>query len=172
MLTVMIPTLSSKRLTLRAPRVEEFDAFAVLFTGPRAVHMGEFDRKDAWREFSGDLGHWALFGFGPWHVERQSDEALVGSVSLLKHDFFPETELGWHLYDGFEGHGYATEAAATARDWAFEDKGVDTLVSYIDAGNAASIAVAKRLGAVVDRQAEKVDPEDVVYRHAARGRLQ
>ena len=39
----------------------------------------------------------------------------------------PEKELGWLVYDGYEGQGYATEAAAALRDWAFNPLGVDRL---------------------------------------------
>ena len=51
------------------------------------------------------------------------------------------------------------------RDWAAEALGLDRLVSYIDPHNARSIAVAERLGAVLDPDAAKQDPEDLVYRH-------
>ena len=76
-------------------------------------------------------------------------------------------ELGWLLYDGYEGQGYATEAAAALRDWAFGTLGLETLVSYCDPDNAASIAVAERLGAVRDPLAARQDPEDMVLRYAA-----
>ena len=165
-LTLDIPELETPRLTLRAPRVEEFPAYRALFTSSRAVHIGEYDERSAWREFASDAGHWVLFGYGPWHILRKEDGALVGGVGLLNLDFYPEIELGWHLYDGFEGYGFATEAAVAARDWAFDDRGVPTLVSYIDRDNARSIAVAKRLGAKLDPNAQKVDAEDVVYRHS------
>ena len=165
-LSVSVPKLETERLTLRAPRVEEFPAYQTLFTGPRARYMAEFDERGAWREFASEAGHWVLFGYGPWHVLRKADDALIGGISLLNQDYYPEIELGWHLYDGFEGHGYATEAAAAARDWAFDEQGMPTLVSYIDRDNAGSIAVAERLGAVPDADAQKVDPEDVVCRHS------
>lgn len=160
-----IPRLETPRLVLRAPRAEEFEAYAALFASERAVHMGRRGRNAAWKEFAAELGHWPLFGFGPWHLERKSDGALVGAVSLLRHVSYPETEIGWHLYDGFEGHGYAEEAARTARDWAFGQLGLPTLVSYIDAENSRSIALAERLGAVLDPQAKGEEEGDLVYRH-------
>jgi RimJ/RimL family protein N-acetyltransferase len=42
---------------------------------------------------------------------------------------------------------------------------VDSLVSYADRENAASHAVARRLGAVEDADAPRPDAEDVVFRH-------
>ncbi|MEM7597939.1 MAG: GNAT family N-acetyltransferase [Pseudomonadota bacterium] len=172
MQTVTIPTLSTERLTLRAPQAIEFATYRDFMISPRARFIGSFDVAAAWREFAAGMGHWALFGYGPLHVVRDEDGALVGEVGILNHDEYPEVELGWTLFDGFEGHGYAAEAAYALRAWAFAEHKFPSLVSYIDGENAASIAVAKRLGAVEDTGAQKTDPEDVVYRHSGRGRLQ
>jgi RimJ/RimL family protein N-acetyltransferase len=80
----------------------------------------------------------------------------------------PEKELGWLLYDGYEGRGYVTEAAAAMRDWAFAELGIESLVSYMHPENARSAAVAERLGALRDDAAPRQDPEDIVYRHRRR----
>ena len=78
-----------------------------------------------------------------------------------------QPELGWALIRAHRGHGYATEAAAAIRDWAYECRSVDRLVSLISPGNVASQRVAERLGAV---PAETVTPADtgrptVVWRY-------
>ena len=46
---------------------------------------------------------------------------------------------------GFEGRGYATEAAAAARAWAY-GQGWTTAISLVAHGNDASTRVAERLG--------------------------
>ncbi len=163
---VQIPRLETERLILRAPQAEEFEAYRALVASDRAVHMFQLDRPAAWKEFAAEMGHWPLFGYGPWHVERREDGALVGAISLLSHDHYPETELGWHLYDGHEGQGYAFEAATAARAWAFGERGLPSLVSYIDPANTRSIALAERLGATLDREARGEDATDLVYRHS------
>lgn len=165
-LSLVIPRLETSRLILRGPRVEEFEDYCALVASDRAVHMFQLDRADAWKEFAAEMGHWPLFGYGPWHIERRADGALVGAVAILNHDAYPETELGWHLYDGHEGHGYAFEAATAARAWAFSERSLPTLVSYIDPANSRSIALAERLGAVRDTDAKGEDVSDLVYRHA------
>jgi RimJ/RimL family protein N-acetyltransferase len=91
----------------------------------------------------------------------------VGQVGISHGPLFPEKELGWLVYDGHEGRGYATEAAAALRDWAARTLSLERLVSYIDAENVRSIAVAERLGAVLDPAAPKQDPGDLVYLHRA-----
>lgn len=160
------PTLGTERLTLRPMRAGDWPAYAALMASPRAAHMGgPFDTRAAWGLFCHDAGGWALFGHGALMLERRDTGATVGQVGLNAGPLFPETELGWMVYDGQEGHGYATEGAAALRDWAWQALGLDSLVSYTHPENAASHAVARRLGAVEDPHAPRQDPEDIVFRH-------
>jgi RimJ/RimL family protein N-acetyltransferase len=162
----LAPTLTTKRLTLRPMREGDFPAYARLMESPRAAYMGgPFDTRAAWGMFCHDAACWALFGHGALMVDQASTGETVGQVGLNAGPLFPETELGWFLYDGHEGAGYATEGAAALRDWAFRTLPVESLVSYMDAANVASQAVARRLGATLDADAPRPDPEDLVFRH-------
>jgi RimJ/RimL family protein N-acetyltransferase len=160
------PTLQSERLTLRPVRAADFPAYAALMASARATYMGgPYDRRAAWGLFCHDAGCWPLFGHGALMLERRDTGETVGQVGLNAGPLFPETELGWMVYDGHEGHGYATEGAARLRDWAWNALPVESLVSYAHPRNAASHAVARRLGAVEDPAAPRQDAEDVVFRH-------
>lgn len=55
-------------------------------------------------------------------------------------------EVGWALLPATHGKGYATEAARAAMGWAFETLGWTEVIHCIHQENAASIAVAGRLG--------------------------
>jgi RimJ/RimL family protein N-acetyltransferase len=55
-------------------------------------------------------------------------------------------EVGWALDPAVWGHGYATEGGAAAITYAFEELGVERVVSIVHPENAASIAVMERLG--------------------------
>jgi RimJ/RimL family protein N-acetyltransferase len=57
-----------------------------------------------------------------------------------------EVELGWRLGREHWGHGYATEGAAKAVRWAFDERGLERLISIIDSGNERSLRVAAKLG--------------------------
>jgi RimJ/RimL family protein N-acetyltransferase len=161
-----IPTLKTERLILRAPVVADFPAYAALLASPRAVHMGgPFDMRTAWGWFCHDVAVWQLFGHGGLMAELAETGECVGQVGINHGPLFPEKELGWMVYEGHEGKGYATEAARALRDWAFGTLGLATLVSYIDPANARSAAVAERLGALLDPAAQRQDPDDLVYRH-------
>lgn len=162
----MIPTLTTSRLILRPPVYADYPAYAAFLASPRSAYMGgPFAGWAAWGMFCHDVGQWQLFGHGALMVDLRETGECVGQVGINHGPLFPEPELGWLLYEGFEGRGYALEAAAALRGWAFHDRKLPTLVSYCDGANARSIAVAKKLGAVLDPDAPKQDPEDLVFRH-------
>jgi len=162
------PDIRTDRLLLRSLRKEDFAPFASVFASERARYMGgKRSREEAWTMFVADAGQWEILGFGCWAIEVAETGTSVGEVGLNRPIHFSENELGWVLWDGCEGHGYATEAARAARDFAFRELGWTTIVSYISAANTASRRVAERLGAVIDAAAAKPDDEPtVVYRHS------
>jgi RimJ/RimL family protein N-acetyltransferase len=166
----MIPVLETPRLRLRAPREADFAPFAALYAEPRARFMGgPLDRVGAWKVFAVGIAQWTLSGFGVWSIQERATGAYLGDVGLTHPPYYPELELGWTLVPGAEGRGIAHEAARAALDWSWAALAVPTLVSYIDPGNARSIRLAERLGAVLDPAAAGPDPEDLVYRHPRRG---
>jgi RimJ/RimL family protein N-acetyltransferase len=168
----MIPTIETARLTLRPMAAGDFPTYAALMGSARARHMGgPFEQRAAWGLFCHDVAGWSLFGMGALMADRRESGETVGQVGINNGPLFPESELGWMLYDGYEGQGYATEAAAALRDWAFDARGVATLVSYVDPGNGASIRVARRLGGVPDASAPRQpgDEGDLVFRHTRGG---
>ncbi len=162
----MIPTLATKRLILRSPAEGDFPAYAALMASTRSEGMGgPYDMRAAWGMFCHDIACWPLFGHGALMMDLRATGQCVGQVGINHGPLYPEKELGWMLYGDFEGHGYATEAAAALRAWAERALGPGGLVSYVDPRNSASIRVAERLGAVPDPQAPRQDPDDLVFRH-------
>lgn len=157
------PILHTARLVLRPMAPGDFPAYAAFMASPRAAFMGgPFDARAAWGLFCHDAAGWALFGHGALMID--ADGVTVGQVGINNGLLFPEPELGWLLYDGFAGQGYATEAASALRAHAFA-AGLTSLVSYTDPLNHASHAVAQRLGAVLDAGAVPQDAGDLVWRH-------
>lgn len=163
------PTLATDRLTLRAPRLEDFEPYAAFFASDRSIHEdGPLDRRDAWREFATSTACWALRGYGVWSIEETATGAWLGEAGIYHPDYYPEAEIGWTLAAGAEGRGVAQEAARMARDWAHEVAGLTTLVSYIGPGNARSIRLAERLGARLDADAPRPAHDPcLVFRHPA-----
>jgi RimJ/RimL family protein N-acetyltransferase len=112
------------------------------------------------------IGHWHWHGFGFFMVvERQSGKP-IGRVGLIRHSDWPEIELAWHLFEGAEGKGYATEAAIAVKKWAASELGLDRLYSYIDRENTRSQSVARRLGAITDGTLAPHEPEAEIWVHS------
>ena len=155
--------LQSDRLTLRPHRLSNFDDYAAMLASERSVPMGgPVDRGVAWDWFCGDVAA-AQFGLGQvWTTERRADETHLGQVGFQQPPSFPKRELGWMLYAGFEGEGYALE---TARDYGFSTLDWDQFVGYIDPENARSIRLAEALGEERDANAPVPTSGDLVYRH-------
>jgi RimJ/RimL family protein N-acetyltransferase len=165
----VIPTLTTRELTLRAPALADFEPYAAFWASQRSVHEGgPRGRHEAWRDFACDVAAWTLRGFGVWTVADRAGAAL-GWVGLFQPDHYPEPEIGWTLAPEAEGRGVAFAAAVAARDWAYRARGLTTLVSYIDPANARSIRLAERLGARPDPAAARPEPGDLVYRHPGPG---
>lgn len=161
-----VPVILTERLRLRPMAPADFPAYADFFATGRSAFMGgPHNLRAAWGVFCHDAACWALFGHGALMADRRDTGATIGQVGISAGPLFPEVELGWLLYDGHEGQGYATEAAAALRDWAFANLPIASLVSYTDPDNFASQAVARRLGARIDPDAVPQDPGDLVWRH-------
>jgi len=161
---MIAPTLTTARLVLRPATMADFPAYLDFVTGDRTRFMGgPHDAATAWTWFCNDTAQWVLLDMGALMVTHQG--RAVGQVALCHGPTFPEPELGWFLYDGAEGQGYAFEAATALRDWALGVRGLTSVVSYVDGRNARSIRLAERLGGRLDQDAATPDGMDTqVYR--------
>ncbi|SMX26521.1 hypothetical protein TRP8649_00602 [Pelagimonas phthalicica] len=162
------PILETKNLILRGP--EKLDAEAViafLLDQDRAEGFGASpNRGDAWRWFTLNVGHWHWHGYGYFVIEDKVTGKPAGICGIWNPEGWPEPEIGWVVFAGFEGKGIAYEAALRVRRYAYEDLGFTTLTSNIVPSNTRSQALAKRLGAVYERTYENVAMgEDELWRH-------
>lgn len=164
------PTLRTERLTLRGPeRGDLAPLTAFITTSPRMATLGGNGTDvEAWRAFLTNVGRWQVDGFGFFTLTRRDDDVPLGRVGLLNDPGYEAVELAWHLFDGAEGHGYATEAATAIRDWARRDRGLGRIVSYIDPANARSQATARRLGAATDGTRAPHDTSCEIWTHPER----
>ena len=179
--------LYTERLCLRVPASEDAEDLYDLFAeaevmqglGKEPVSVVE-DVRAMIEE--GMIGGWRTDGLGAFIlVTTGTDRQVVGQAGLMIFDtrnWTPSTwatagshaqpELGWALMQAQWGRGYATEAAAAIRDWAYESRYIDLLVSLIAPTNVRSQRLAERLGAT---PTATVTPSDskrtaVIWRHA------
>ncbi len=169
-LAAELPVIRTERLVLRAPKLSDFPACAEIACSERGRFVGgPMSRDEAWSEFAKMTAGWLLHGHGGIAIEDAVNGKVYGFVVLGLEPGDQEVELGFALTAEGEGKGIAREAAIATRDWAASELGLTNLVSYIDPGNARSIAVAEGLNAKRDPKAEAVLDEEgtFVFRHPA-----
>ena len=162
------PTIETERLVLRGPVASDFDAIAAFYADPvRSIGFGGvLPRDQAWRWFASSIGHWHLHGYGFWTITMTGDDTPVGICGLWNPEGWPEPEMGWIVFDGYEGKGIAFEAATAVRSHAYFELGFTTLSSNIVPGNSRSVALAERLGATLERTYENINMgTEELYRH-------
>ncbi len=152
-----VPEITTVRLRLRAPRLDDFDAYAEI---AGACFGGPVDRDAAWDDFCRMTAIWMLRGHGLWSVERQAE--VLGFVQIGMAPGVPGPDLGCIFTAEAEGQGFAQEAAEAARAHAFAVLGLPCLVSCIAPDDFRARRLAERLGA----RPETGTPGGVlVYRH-------
>jgi RimJ/RimL family protein N-acetyltransferase len=142
--------LETERLILRPIDPErDFDGWARAMADERTVrYLGSkpMSRPESWRNMAMVMGHWAIRGYGFFSVEERGSGVWVGRVGPWYPDGWPAPEVGWAIAPEFQGQGYATEAARASVRFAIAELGWRQVIHVILPGNAASIAVAEKVG--------------------------
>lgn len=161
----------TKRLWLREWTADDRPALAAILQDPQvtAVYRHRFTDSDidAWLERQRQ--RYAQDGHGLWAmVEKEPDretvcdpgkERIVGQAGLTFQPWGgePVLEIGYLLHHDAQHRGYAREAAAACRRYAFETLQAQEVCSIIVHDNAASMRVAQSLGLV------PYDQQEVAY---------
>lgn len=165
-ISINIPVLETEHLILREPRLSDWDAMNAFGLSDRSQYVGgPFGEWQNWDALARGIGHWIMRGYGLWSVEDKASGRLAGRLGVINHFDWPEPELGWHIYEGFEGKGIAYEAAMAARAYAQGPMGFAPLISQIAHENVRSRKLAERMGAVIEREGVVRGTACLVYRH-------
>ncbi|MEK7254523.1 MAG: GNAT family N-acetyltransferase, partial [Bacteroidota bacterium] len=118
--------LETSRLRLRPLAPDDKTPLLEFFTDPVATQFlfNELPPEayaDAW--LAKQLRRYETGSGGLLAVERLDTGEFVGQCGLLRQfvEGIPKWEVGYHFIRRFWGNGFATEAAAACRDFAFEN---------------------------------------------------
>ena len=140
-----IPVLETKRLALRAPRLEDAKTVAVLANDRRIAentaripHPYRMSDAESFITGANKAGGEAVF------LITLRDETIVGACGLLMQE--QTSELGFWLGVPHWGQGYATEALHAVIDYAFTDLAHESLQAGARVTNPASRRVLEKCG--------------------------
>lgn len=149
-----MPELRTSRLLLRYWRDTDRDAWAALNADPEVMEHfpATLDRAAADASFDRLSGALADRGWGLWAVDLDGEFLGFTGLNPVTADvpFQGAIEIGWRLARHAWGRGYATEAARASVDYAFDDLGLEELVSMTAVSNVRSQRVMERLGMTRD----------------------
>lgn len=97
--------------------------------------FSNWEKREAYRRSQyrfAECGLWAL-------VDKHRD-VIVGKAGIT------DGELGYHIYPEYRGLGYAKEACRAILAYGAEELGLETLSLKVKKENAASLALAEKLG--------------------------
>ncbi|MCX3063302.1 GNAT family N-acetyltransferase [Streptomyces beihaiensis] len=137
---------------LRVPTHEDAFAWHRVFDDPEVMefHGGASAELSVYEELTArQRRHDAQHGFCLWTMTHAATGEVIGFTGAQPWEqaWGPtgEIEIGWRLGRAHWGHGYATAAARTTLE-RVRAAGVGSVVAMVDARNARSIAVTRRLG--------------------------
>ncbi len=140
------------RLILRHWQQSDREPFSRLNGNPRVMEfMPELLSRDESDRLADRIGeHFREHGFGLCAAELRQDHSFIGfiglSVPAFQATFTPCVEIGWRLSADRWGQGLATEGARAMMRYAFENVGLDEVVSFTIPGNVRSRRVMEKLG--------------------------
>lgn len=138
--------LTTKRLILRELTPGDYDALCVMLRDKDVMYAYEhaFSAEEARGWLHRQLDRYKTDGFGLWAVILRQNGRLIGQCGITKQDVGGKTvrEVGYIFDKNFWHKGYAAEAAAACKNYAFDVLGESEVYSIIRVGNEASVKVA------------------------------
>jgi ribosomal-protein-alanine N-acetyltransferase len=169
-----IETFQTERLLAERLRAEHLADYVQLFGNSRVMATLSADGKPLpadeaaqWLQFS--LEHWDRHGYGYWLIRTRAEKEFVGRAGLksIHTNGRDEVELGYALLPEFWNQGLATEIARRVVKLAFDQIGLNELISCTLTTNVASRRVMEKAGFRFEREGTNAGLPHVYYRLTA-----
>lgn len=144
--------LETERLYLRELCQGDFDDLCAILQDPAVMYAyeGPFSDEEVQQWLDRQTDRYRQWGFGLWAAVRREDGLLIGQCGLTMQPWKDSQvlEIGYLFRRQCWHRGYATEAAAACKRYAFEVLGAPEVCSIIRDTNLPSQRVALRNGMV------------------------
>ncbi|SMC77773.1 Protein N-acetyltransferase, RimJ/RimL family [Oscillospiraceae bacterium] len=164
--------IETQRLFLREMNMDDFDAlYKVLADQEIMKHYPyTFDDTKVREWIERNMKRYEDYGFGLWAVCLKETGEMIGDCGLTLQNIEGEMlpEIGYHIRADQQKKGYAREAAAAVRDWAFTNTDYPALYSYCKYTNVPSYKTAESIGMHFEKEypdeANKITRVSVIRR--------
>lgn len=159
--------LETSHLLLRELAPADIDFVAEMLGHPEVMRFWPrpYSRAEGADWIRRQRERYASHGHSYWlAVDKQTGRA-VGQAGLLVQqvDGREETGLGYIMHEPFWRRGFATEAAAGCRDFAFQALGKQRIIALIRPENEPSLGVARKLHMTLAGRTIYADFEHLIW---------
>jgi RimJ/RimL family protein N-acetyltransferase len=139
--------LRTEHLIMRPPGDADLDDLLAFHDDPLVRKVfGATTREEVVEWIAIARRDWEERGHGRVVLRDPGDSTFLGRGGLRYWPELDEIEVGWSLTAVARGRGLATEAGRAWLDWGFGELDAPYFTANIAPDNAASLAVAERLG--------------------------
>ena len=142
--------LETERLYLREMTMDDFEALYKVLADPSIMqhYPYAFDEERVRGWIERNIRRYSEDGFGLWAVCLKDSGEMIGDcgLTLQNIDGSMLPEIGYHIRADQQRKGYAKEAAAAVRDWAFRNTEYPALYSCCKYTNVGSFKTAESIG--------------------------
>ena len=142
----------SDRLGFREWSKNDLEEFLKLNSDEEVMeHFPKILSKEEVEEFIEKLkNHFEKNGYTYYAIEILDEKEFIGMIGIAFQEyqtkFTPAIDIGWRLKKSAWGKGYATEGAKRCLKYAFDELGIDKIISVCTIKNQKSENVMKKIG--------------------------
>lgn len=142
--------LETERLYLRELNQDDFEALSRILTDEETMYAynGAFSPEETREWLDRQLTRYKKYGFGLWAAVLKEKDEMIGQCGITMQPWKDNEvlEIGYLFRRDCWHKGFATEAAAACKEYAFTKLNADKIHSIIRDTNIPSQNVAKRNG--------------------------
>lgn len=151
--------LETERLYLREIKQSDFEALSRVLKDEKTMYAyeGAFNDDEVQEWLNRQLARYNKYGFGLWAVLLKETDEIIGQCGLTMQPWKGREvlEIGYLFEREYWHRGYAIEAAAACKKYAFAVLGAEEVCSIIRDTNLASQRVAVRNGMTIKDKSVK-----------------
>jgi RimJ/RimL family protein N-acetyltransferase len=159
--------IETDRLYLRQLVTDDKNELAKVLSDSESMQFypAPFSDEQVERWIAWNIENYRRYNHGLWAVILKAGDVFIGDCGITMQHIGDETvpEIGFHIIKEYCNQGYATEAALSCKEYAFNVLRYQRIFSYASLRNAPSQAVAKKIGMQVYKCFEKLGEMQVVH---------